>query len=132
MIFSASLRIRHPAWSAESVCDYVQLIPKFIQDLGKERTTPTGQALTGCYEMTYVSFPLYSGNEISLEDFFNTFISNGSLKDKNFSIIWESGGSAEILLGVNIKDNEWISLEMPHLDCLSKARLEMKFDIYTE
>lgn len=132
MIFSASLRVRHPTWSADSVCDYVKLTPKFIHDIGKERTTPTGQILDGYYSATYVSFSLYSSDEISFEDFFNMFISDGLLKNKNFSAIRESGGSAEILFGVSIHDNEWISLEMPHIDCLNKMRLEVQFDVYTE
>ncbi len=130
MIFSASLRIYHPSWSLAKVRKHVGLVPKFKHDLGRPRETPDGQPLPGIYERTFASFPLYSGAEISFEDFFHDTLNEKPFKDLSFDALIASGGSVEILLGMSITDNEWFSLDLHHINFLNMAQIRLTCDIY--
>lgn len=131
LLFSASLRVRHPSLEAKDIIERVGLVATTAQSVGASRKTKKGGTLNGIYHQTYVSFLLDTKGLDYPEDFIDGEMSKPYLADNlGFSHILKTGGEVEFFLGLHCKGNEGFSFSSTLIENLAKKGISVAFDVY--
>ncbi len=130
--YDMSLRVIHPSMDPRLICNRLGLQASLKQKVGEKRQTPAGTPLSGVYKETFCVFDLTASRGYKLEQ--HIIRCNKALEPhKRFlSRIASTGGSAEYFIGVYLDSNHGVVLSPEVLAQLSKLRISLSLDLYSE
>jgi hypothetical protein len=128
--FTISLRIWHPTYTSESIIEAIGLRTRFAHSVGRPRVTPTGASLEGIYGETYCTFRLKE----KIDGYFVDGIRDLTPVLEKFRIyfkeIRDSGGRAEVYIGVFVEGMSGFTLEANDMLRLTNMSLDLSVEYY--
>ena len=126
--FVGSLSIGHPTIPPERIVDALKLPPTSTHRLGDQKTTPGGQPLTGTWQENHVTFrpPLQDGEDP--QTFLKTLL--GTLDESFIKQIGETGGTADLFVGLFATHGCDFELPPTLLKRLGELGISIRFDYY--
>jgi hypothetical protein len=130
--FRLTFHVFHPSISASEVESAFGLPVRFSQSVGGQRKTKSGSILEGTYIHTNVSFCLHEHplqfDDVLIDDIIKKQIE--SYNAKYISMLAETGGKCNFLLGIFSSSSVMFELGNEIIDMLSSSKISMKFDFY--
>lgn len=121
----------------DAITNGLEKVPERTCRVGDPRSTPKGTPLDGTYKETYWYSVLVGDNEgaseiAGLEDRLSYLVQDLSLRSEFISTLRESGGRAELFIGLYGDRSFGFELPSQTIAALAGIGLTLSFDVYPE
>jgi len=124
-----SLRITHPCLPADQLSAMMDVEPRFSGSVGDERKSG-GKLLGGRHKSSFIVAPVFPKTTGDVMEGISNVIQRFSDKAAALNDIVETGGRAELFVGVFAMENWGFVMGLEDMARLSAMKLEVSFDAY--
>lgn len=128
--YVASLHVQHPSIDADTITRSIPFKPDRVCKLGDPKRTPNGKPLSGHYDQTHWHVKLETPADGDVTDFLRLLCERLSRCREFLGQLDDSGGRAEIFIGLFA--DRCCDFELPSslLADLASAGLSLRLDYY--
>ena len=129
--YEVSLRVTHPAASADEVCSLLRLDAIMKRSVGKVRTTNKGKSIPGVWSETYCGFEIDSTPEMPLAECLQRLLVLIKEREGSLRELQRSGGRASVyVLATPIEGTFGETLCWNTMRELALLELDLSMEIY--